>query len=63
MTLKLNRLESERSLLLYEGRAYRTKLESFPDMQAIQARYSGAIYLVESVKNNLYSNNYPIAVI
>ena len=30
--------------------AYRTKLESFPDMQAIQARYSGAIYLVESVK-------------
>ncbi len=29
---------------------YRTKLESFPDMQAIQARYSGAIYLVESVK-------------
>lgn len=30
--------------------AYRTKLESFPDMKAIQARYSGAIYLVETVK-------------
>ena len=30
--------------------AYRSKLESFPDMMAIRARYSGAIYLVEQVK-------------
>ncbi len=30
--------------------AYRSKLESFPDMKAIQSRYSGAIYLVEKVK-------------
>lgn len=30
--------------------AYRSKLESFPDMKAIQEKYSGAIYLVENVK-------------
>jgi len=30
--------------------AYRSKLESFPDMMAIRARYSGAIYLVENAK-------------
>lgn len=30
--------------------AYRTKLESYPDMMAIRARYGGAIYLVENVK-------------
>ena len=29
---------------------YLSKFESFPDMQAIQVRYSGSIYLVESVK-------------
>lgn len=29
---------------------YRSKLESFPDMKAIQEKYSGAIYLVENVR-------------
>lgn len=30
--------------------AFRSKLESFPAMMAIRAKYSGAIYLVENVK-------------